>query len=105
MMTVIKNNSYILLIFAVCIGFAVMGVMKQEKEQPYTEVTIYEGDTLWSLALHHAEDQPAEQWIKEVMAMNGLATTTIRSGDDLRLPAAVTIGREPVPTQIAGGSR
>ena len=34
-MTFIKNNSYIILFFVLCIGFAIIGVNKLTKEQAY----------------------------------------------------------------------
>ena len=47
MMTFIKNNSYILLLIVLCMGFAIIGVTKSVKSKRLREITIMEGDTLW----------------------------------------------------------
>ncbi|MEK5039464.1 cell division suppressor protein YneA [Sporosarcina sp. FSL K6-3457] len=104
-MTFIKNNSYILLLIVLCMGFSIIGVTKSGKEQNLTEITIMEGDTLWGLALHHAENMPKEQWMKEVMRLNELATVTIKTGEDLLLPTARTMEDSQNITQLAGDNR
>ncbi|MFS0574141.1 LysM peptidoglycan-binding domain-containing protein [Sporosarcina sp. 179-K 3D1 HS] len=86
-MAFIKNNSYILLIFVICISATLIGTYKLAKEQAYTEVTITEGDTLWGLAsLYASDNMTKEQWIREVITMNDLSDTTIIKGDTLRMP-------------------
>lgn len=86
-MTFIKNNSYILLIFAMCFGATLAGTYKLSKEQAYTEITVAEGDTLWELAsIYAGDDMPKNRWIREVIAMNDLSDTTIIKGETLRLP-------------------
>lgn len=104
-MTFIKNNSYILLLIVLCMGFAIMGVTKSVKEQTVTEITVMEGDTLWGLALHHAEKSSKEHWMKEVMRLNDLTTVTIKTGEDLLLPTIRTMEEPQLLTQLAGDDR
>ena len=86
-MAFFKNNSYIILIFAVCIGATLAGTYKMAKEQSYAEITITEGDTLWGLSsVYSTEDMPRNKWIREVIAMNDLSDHMIMEGDTLRLP-------------------
>ncbi|MFJ7933224.1 hypothetical protein [Sporosarcina sp. NPDC096371] len=103
-MTFIKNNSYILLLITLCMGFALIGIMKSGKEQNMTEVTIMEGDTLWDLAHHHADNMPKEKWMKEVMRLNDLPTVTIKTGEDLILPTRHNQDNQTI-IQIAGDNR
>ena len=102
MMTFIKNNSYIILLIVLCMGFALIGVTKSVKEQTVTEITVMEGDTLWALALHHAENKSKDQWMTEVMRLNNLTTVTIKSGEDLILPTVRTVEENQLLTQLAG---
>ena len=93
-----------LLIF-LCMGFAIIGVTKSVKEQTVTEITVMEGDTLWGLALHHAENSSKDQWMKEVMRLNNLKTATINMGEDLLLPTVRTVEDPQLITQLAGDDR
>ncbi|WP_318615325.1 hypothetical protein [Sporosarcina sp. YIM B06819] len=103
-MSFIKNNSYILLLIILCMGFSIIGITKSSKAQHMTEITIMEGDTLWGLALHHAEDMSKEQWMKEVMRLNDLETATIKTGEDLLLPTKPTVENQKI-IQLAGDNR
>lgn len=103
-MTFIKNNSYILLLIILCMGFAIIGVNKTGKEHAVTKITIMEGDTLWGLSLHHAENMSKDQWMKEVMRLNDLATVTIKTGEDLLLPTKET-AEDQNNLQLAGDNR
>lgn len=105
MMTFIKNNSYIILLIVLCMGFALIGVTKSVKEQMVTEITVMEGDTLWGLALQHAETSSKDQWMKEVMRLNNLTTVTINTGEDLLLPVIRTVEEPQLLTQLAGDDR
>ncbi len=104
-MTFIKNNSYILLLIFLCMGFAIIGATKSVKEQMVAEITVMEGDTLWALALHHAVDISKDQWMTEVMRLNNLTTVTIKSGEDLLLPTVRTVEETQLLTQLAGDDR
>lgn len=99
-MNIIKENSYVLLIIVLCMGFAIIGVNKYEKEQTVTRITITEGDTLWGLANHHSVNMSTHKWVKEVMKLNDLSSATIKKGEDLLLPT-----ERKTNTQLAGVNR
>lgn len=98
-MNFIKNNSYLLVVLVLCIAFAFIGVSKYSKEQAYSEITITEGDTLWELAYHYSGKESPGKWVTNVMKINNLPSSTIRSGDSLLLPKQITT---PFDTQMAG---
>lgn len=100
-MTFIRNNSYFFVLFILCIGFTIIGVNKMAQEQAYVEITVSEGDTLWALAHHHADDRPVNQWIEDVMKLNDLATSTIHAGAELRLPTFQQVQSNQFNNQIA----
>ena len=102
-MTFIQKNSYALLIFVLCMGFAIIGVSKYEKEQMVTKITITEGDTLWGLAYHHSENMSTDKWIKEVIKLNDLPSATIKKGEELLLPTIRTMVKNN--TQLASVNR
>jgi hypothetical protein len=102
-MIFIKKNSYVLLIFVLCMGFAIIGVNKYDKEETIMKITITEGDTLWELANHHSANMSTDKWIKKVIKLNDLPSATIKKGDDLLLPAVRIVGKNN--TQLAGVNR
>ncbi|CAM3072055.1 hypothetical protein FITA111629_01885 [Filibacter tadaridae] len=104
-MTFIKNNSYIVLIFVLSIGFAIIGVNKHDNDPSYPAITVNDGDTLWELAQHHADDMPSERWIEEVVKLNNLSTVKIKKGEDLRLPIRKTVKVGKVATEMAGDGK
>ena len=66
-MPFIKNNSYLLLVVAVCIIYAIIGLSKVENDVEYEQVVVFEGDTLWGYSVKYANSNvPAEQWIKDI---------------------------------------
>ncbi|WP_438317838.1 cell division suppressor protein YneA [Sporosarcina sp. FA9] len=85
-MTFIKNNSYLLLIFALCITFSFMGTKKIGNEPPFEEIIVSEGDTLWGLSVYYSENIPNKEWIQKVMQLNNLSSTNLQIGDDLKMP-------------------
>ena len=89
-MTFIKNNSYLLLIMVLCISFAFIGTKKLENDVVFEEITVSEGDTLWGLSVHYAENMPTEKWIKKVMKLNNLSSATIQMGVELKMPLIKT---------------
>jgi LysM repeat protein len=101
-MTFIKNNSYLLLIFGLCVIFAIVGTLKSSSTIDYEEVTVSEGDTLWGLAVRYAENKPTEKWIAEVKKMNDLSSVTIIAGEELRIPSVRKVNDHPISTQLAG---
>ncbi|MBO1913114.1 LysM peptidoglycan-binding domain-containing protein, partial [Microvirga sp. 3-52] len=97
-MPFIKNNSYLLLVVAVCIIFTIMGTSKAENDNEFEKVVVTEGDTLWGYSAKYANNNiPADKWIKDIININNLTTTTIRVGDELKLPKSTVSN----PTDIA----
>lgn len=100
-MTFIKNNSYFFVLFILCLSFTIIGVNNLEKEEAYVEVTVSEGDSLWALAHHHADNRPVNEWIEDVMKMNDLTTSTIHPGTELRLPTLLKLRNKSFDNQMA----
>jgi len=86
MMTFVKNNSYLLLIIALCITFSFIGTKKIGVEPTFEEIIVSEGDTLWGLSDYYSENIPKKQWIQKVMQLNNLSTTNLQIGEDLKMP-------------------
>lgn len=88
-MQLIKNNSYLLLIIVLCMIFTIVGINKLEQEVTYEHLVVAEGDTLWDYSIQYANKVPSDKWIKEIMKMNNLSSTTIQVGDRIRIPTTV----------------
>ncbi|WP_172369645.1 cell division suppressor protein YneA [Sporosarcina jiandibaonis] len=101
-MQFIKNNSYLLLVVAVCIIFTMIGLNKAEKDVPFEKVVVAEGDTLWDYSVKYANNSvPADKWIKDIINLNNLTTTTIRVGDELKIPKNNLLNHNDITT-LAG---
>ncbi|KXH80064.1 LysM peptidoglycan-binding domain-containing protein [Sporosarcina sp. HYO08] len=100
-MAFLKNNSYIILVFIICIVFTMMGVAKYGKEQTYGEIVITEGDTLWGLAVRHADNESKEEWIEKVKQLNDLSSDTIQMGESLLLPTIERAEKQLLDVQLA----
>lgn len=98
----IKNNSYVLLVVVLCVIFTVVGIYKAETEVAYEKVTVAEGDTLWAYSIKYANNVPKDKWIKEIVSLNNLSSTTIRVGDELRIPGESGFNHNDIVTHIAG---
>jgi len=98
----IRNNNYLLLIAVLCILFTVIGINKTENEIDYEKVTVAEGDTLWGYAVQYGKHVPTEKWIQEAISLNDLSSTTIRIGEELRIPGGKDVNRNEMTRQIAG---
>lgn len=103
-MQFIRNNNYLLLIAVLCIIFTIVGINKKENEIVYEKVTVAEGDTLWGYSVQYAKQIPTEKWIKETVRLNELSSTTIRVGEELRLPGGKSVNEKTSTTLIAGDS-
>ena len=99
-MTFIQKYGYILMIFVVSATFSVAGVMKEKTSDATVEIQIVEGDTLWALAQNFSEDGKPDKWIREVLKMNDMESTDIKSGATLKMPA--TAPALSKLTEIAG---
>lgn len=85
-MNFIKNNSYLLLAFTLFILFSFVTIKKLEQEVVYEQIIVDEGDTLWAYSKEYAENIPTEEWINEMIAINNLPSSMIKSGEKLQIP-------------------
>jgi len=105
-MQFIKNNSYILLVVSVCILFTIIGTNKISSDVEFNKVVVVEGDTLWDYSLKYGKgNTPNEKWIKDVIILNNLSTTTIRVGDELKLPKTTIVINQNEIATIAGDGK
>lgn len=103
-MNFIQKYGFILLIVILCTAFTIVGVLKESKTaaNSYIEVTIVEGDTLWGLAQGYSQKDSSEKWIAKVMKLNEMESTTIKTGETLKLPQIDPIMPDPMMTELAG---
>lgn len=85
-MDFIRRNHYLLIAFALFIGFSFIIFKKLSYEVSYEQVVVAQGDTLWNYAQKYGDNIPSEQWIDEVVKVNQLTSTTIRVGEKLKIP-------------------
>lgn len=88
-MTYIQKYGYILLIVFLCSAFTLIGVLKETNTDSVVEIDVEHGDTLWGLSQVFAENSNTDKWIKEVMKLNEMDSTMIKSGDTLKLPGSL----------------
>ncbi|KZO01767.1 cell division suppressor protein YneA [Pseudobacillus badius] len=91
MKTFVKNNSFVLLFMAVTIIAGAMLIFSVSEEGlPYQEITVQEGDSLWSIAkqYNNAKDMKEEDFIMWVQKENQLHSVKILPGDTLIIPVA-----------------
>lgn len=103
-MTFIQKYGFILLIVFLCTAFTIIGVMKEAKSasDSFVEITISEGDTLWGMAQAHSEKEHPKKWIAKVMELNDMQSTTIKSGETLKLPKVEPVSPDSMMTELAG---
>ncbi|WP_432359198.1 cell division suppressor protein YneA [Sporosarcina sp. UB5] len=103
-MTFIQKYGFILLIVFLCTAFTIVGVLKEAKaaSNSYIEVTIEEGDTLWGLAQDYSTKDHPTKWITKVMKLNDLHSTTIITGETLKLPKVDSVVSDSMITELAG---
>lgn len=87
-MTFIKNNSYLLVAFALFILLTFVTIKKLEQEVVYEQRVVAEGDTLWAYSQEYAGAMPTEKWIDEIIVLNNLPSVTIKTGEKLRIPVS-----------------
>lgn len=105
-MKFIKNNSYLLLVVAVCILFTLIGTHKMSNEMEFDKVVVVEGDTLWAYSLKYGQGNiPNDKWINDVVTLNNLTSTTIKVGDELKLPKIPALVDQTDIATIAGESQ
>ena len=101
-MNFIKNNSYLFFVIVLCFIFTAVGVNKMGHDAAYEKVTVTEGDTLWGYSIEYGNNLPNDKWIKEVINLNNLSTTTIEVGKELQIPTRKGFGQNDTATNLAG---
>lgn len=89
-----KKRFFLVLIMMICLTMFSSGVLAYAKEressQPtyykyYTSIYVEAGDTLWGIADRYLSEQTGshEDYIRQVMQMNGMKSADIHVGDTL----------------------
>lgn len=61
---------------------------KTKAENTYTKITIYKGDTLWSIAKEYGpKNKDIRKTIYEIKELNNLKTSILIPGEQLIIPA------------------
>lgn len=84
----LKNYSFILVLLAMIAGAAIYFTFSLENEPTYQEISVKEGDSLWSLAEEYQDshDMNTIQFIEWVQKKNNLITTNIIPGEQIVIP-------------------
>lgn len=85
----VKKNSFVLLFMAVTIMAGSMLIFNvSEKRLPYEEITVREGDSLWSIArqYNNSKEMEEEDFIMWIQKENKLHSVKILPGDTLVIP-------------------
>ena len=70
--------------------FSFAGAEEEQKEVYYQAVTVYAGDTVWSIAKHYCPEQTStKEYVQQIMEFNKMKGEFIRSGQQLLLPRYV----------------
>ena len=89
-----KKRFVLVLIMMICLTMFSGGILayakEREESQPvyykyYTSIRVESGDTLWEIADRYLCEQTGshEDYIREVMQINGLKNDDIRAGESL----------------------
>lgn len=81
-----KLNSFTSLLLAFSIVMFTFLIFEDEKIEKYEQVTIVQGDTLWSLAETYRGKMDKNDWINFVKKENGLWDEKVLSGQVLIVP-------------------
>ncbi|WP_332649368.1 cell division suppressor protein YneA [Lysinibacillus sp. 54212] len=82
----LKQNSYIALFFAASLVFILYLFITDEKIEHYKNITIEQGDTLWSLADQYRGKMSTHDWITFVKKENAMKTGAIVEGQEILIP-------------------
>lgn len=52
----------------------------------FSYVTVQPGDSMWTLAERFAQQQDPRDWISDVVALNGLHSTSLFAGQQIAIP-------------------
>ncbi|MBM6830171.1 LysM peptidoglycan-binding domain-containing protein [Anaerotignum lactatifermentans] len=85
-----RKNVLVLLTLALIVGLGTIAMGAQggkEGSVCYESVLIHTGDTLWSIAEEYkSEGEKTEHMIDDILKLNGIKTTKIRSGEHILVP-------------------
>lgn len=89
----------LILVFGIGFGFGALMARAEEPESAplykyYSNIEIQSGDTLWDLAEAHMDGEhyrSRSEYIDEVMAINGLTSDRLISGESLIVPYYSTV--------------
>ncbi|MFC5558761.1 LysM peptidoglycan-binding domain-containing protein [Ureibacillus thermophilus] len=84
-MGLLQRKHYIKILFIVSL-LIIAYIFITDEDFSYEQITIQEGDTLWTLADRYKGDMTKEQWIRLVTAENNLNGNHIIAGDTLIIP-------------------
>lgn len=91
----IRKNTFVLLTMALilCLGTLAMGAQKGMQTKTYYEsVEVERGDTLWKIAAEYAaEDEEIEHMVDEILELNNMKNTNIRSGESIIVPVTKAV--------------
>ncbi|OCA83742.1 cell division suppressor protein YneA [Pseudobacillus wudalianchiensis] len=85
----VKENFFVLLFMTVTIIAGIMLIFSVSEDQiPYKEITVQEGDSLWSIAKEYnsGQEMKEEDFIMWVQKENRLHSVKILPGDTLVIP-------------------
>lgn len=84
-MNSLQKYNYIKILFAVTL-FIVAYIYITDDKTTYEQITVQQGDTLWSLAERYKGNMTTEQWIQKVKSQNNIEGEHIIAGGKITIP-------------------
>ncbi|MBB4823843.1 hypothetical protein HNO89_001063 [Sporosarcina luteola] len=104
-MKFLQKYTFLFLIMATTMTFTWIGTLKHKERTEFTEITVLEGDSLWQLAAELSDGKRIDKWIDDVMVMNEMDSTNIRSGERLKVPHVEAAPVQMDRFELAGGEK
>lgn len=100
-----RNYSYVILLMGLAVIMGSVALMKVGPGDAYHEVTVQEGDSLWTIAEELSEDHNMStkdlvEWVSE---KNNLASDIIKPGDSLIIPVEKSLHIKNRSYELASG--
>lgn len=87
-----RKNALLVLTLTLIVGLGTIAMGAQsgrEGQVFYESVLIHPGDTIWSIAEEYKTDgEKTERMIDDILQLNGMKTTKIRSGEHILVPVS-----------------
>ncbi|MGF2615786.1 LysM peptidoglycan-binding domain-containing protein [Rossellomorea vietnamensis] len=101
-----RNYSYVILLMGLAFVMSSIALIKVGTGETYQEVTVKEGDSLWTIAqeLSEEHDMSTQAMVEWVSHKNNLATDIIKPGESLIIPGGESIQLENGDYELAGGT-